>query len=237
MTIFSVYDIIIIDSEGSFCGFYDFDFSSNQQYMEGVADMKESKILKCIISALLLTVILYLAGTTISIWNDSYVDEKRQADVAIVLGVATTDGEVSPVYRERIDHGIWRYNNGYVDWLMFTGGIGEGNTKTDAFSAKEYAVLQGIPEDVILLEEDSTITQENIKYAKDIMDRNSLKTAVLVSDPLHMKRAMLMAEDCGIDACSSPTPTTMYISLKTKIPFLVREEFFYVGYRLYRLFH
>ena len=51
-----------------------------------------------------------------------------------------------------------------------------------------------------------------------------------------MKRAMLLAEDAGITAYSSPTPTTRYISMRTKIPFLVRETFYYIGYQWYRLF-
>jgi hypothetical protein len=51
-----------------------------------------------------------------------------------------------------------------------------------------------------------------------------------------MKRAMLIAEDYGMNALSSPTTTSMYKSLKTKIPFLLREEFFYVGYCVVRMF-
>ena len=65
---------------------------------------------------------------------------------------------------------------------------------------------------------------------------NDLETAIIVSDPLHMKRAMLMAKDYDIKAYSSPTSTTRYKSLKTKIPFLMREEFFYLGYCITRIF-
>lgn len=51
-----------------------------------------------------------------------------------------------------------------------------------------------------------------------------------------MKRAMVMADDYGINGFSSPTPTTMYRTWRTKLPFLFRETFFYVGYRIYRIF-
>lgn len=68
------------------------------------------------------------------------------------------------------------------------------------------------------------------------MESNSYHTAIIVSDPLHMKRAMLMAKDYGIEAYSSPTPTSRYVSLKSKLSFLAREEFFYIGYRVYRIF-
>ena len=181
-------------------------------------------------------IVLFLTVTAVGIVNYGKKDHKIQADVAIVLGAGASDDAVSPVFRERINHGIWLYENGYVDYLIFTGGFGDGNTKSDAFIAKEYALSQGVPEEVLLIEEKSTITEENLEFAKEIMDANGFKTAIIVSDPLHMKRAMLMAKDYGITAYSSPTPTTMYKSLRSKLPFLLREEFFYIGYCIVRFF-
>lgn len=186
--------------------------------------------------ALALFLLLYLVFTGISIVSFGNIDQKEQADAAIVLGAGASDSAVSAVYRERIHHGIWLYENGYADYLILTGGIGQGNTLSDAYVAKQYAISRGVPEDVIFIEELSTITEENLENAKVIMDDHSMDTAIIVSDPLHMKRAMLMAKDYGISACSSPTPTSMYRSLKTKIPFLLREEFFYIGYSIVRLF-
>ena len=86
------------------------------------------------------------------------------------------------------------------------------------------------------MEDQSSITQENLENSKAIMEENGYETAIIVSDPLHMKRAMMLAEDAGITAYSSPTPTTRYVSLRTKIPFLARETFYYIGYKWYRVF-
>lgn len=195
----------------------------------------KSRILLVSGVVILLSIVVALA-IAISIWNYGKVDEKASADVAIVLGAAISDGEVSPVYRERINHAITLYEEGTVDYIILTGGFGDGSFKSDSQVAKEYALSQGIPEESILIEEKSTITEENLEFSKEIMDENNLKTAIIVSDPLHMKRAMLMAKDYNITALSSPTPTSMYKSLKTKIPFLLREEFFYVGYCVVRVF-
>ena len=201
-----------------------------------VKKRKKKRIFLRVAFCIVLFVIVYLLTTALNIVSYGKIDEKAPCDVAIVLGAGTANGEVSPVYRERINHGLWLYENGYVDYLIFTGGIGKGNTLSDAYVAKQYAISQGVPEEVILIEEKSTITEENLEQSKIIMDNNSLQTAIIVSDPLHMKRAMLMAKDYGIEANSSPTPSTMYKSLKTKLPFLVREEFFYIGYSIVRLF-
>ncbi len=199
--------------------------------------MTGKKKLFCIISLFLILLILfYLIFAAIGIVNYGKIDEKTYSDVAIILGAGTSNDDVSPVYRERINHGIWLYENGYVDYLILTGGIGEGNGDSDAYVAKQYAISKSVPEQAIFIEEKSTITEENLENAKTIMDENSFNTAIIVSDPLHMKRAMLMADDYGIDACSSPTPTTMYRSFKTKLGFLAREEFFYIGYSIVRVF-
>ena len=181
-------------------------------------------------------IILFAIITAVNIAQYGKLEEKAHCDVAIVLGAATSGEEVSPVYRERIKHGIWLYENGYVDYLILTGGVGEGNEKSDAFVAKQYAVKNGVPEQSVLIEEQSTITEENLEYAKAIMDAHSMDTAIVVSDPLHMMRAMEMAEDFGLEAYASPTPTSMYRSLKTQLPFLAREVFYYTGYRLVNLF-
>lgn len=191
---------------------------------------KRKRIIITSIIAIILSILLGIIVTAISIWNYGKVDEKKSVDVAIVLGAALDYNTVSPVYGERINHAITLYNEGYVDYVILTGGVGKGNKYSDAFIAMEYAVSKGLPKNAILLEEKSTVTEENIIYSKEIMDENNLKTAIIVSDPIHMKRAMRMAKDYGVKAFSSPTPTTMYKTAKTKFPFLLRETFLYIGY-------
>lgn len=191
-----------------------------------------TKIIKKFLLVVIVIMIVYIVTIAVNINLYAKIDEKQPADVAIILGAGATDENISPVFRERINHGISLYKNKYVTKLIFTGGIGDGNQNSDAYIAMQYAVKQGVPESDILLEEMSTITQENIKNSKAIMDKNSFNTAILVSDPLHMKRAVQMAKDYKIKCYSSPTPTTRYVSMKSKLPFLLREVFFYIGYRM-----
>lgn len=195
----------------------------------------KNKWLKSSASIIFKAVFIYITLSTVSIWTYGDVDEKRATDVVIVLGAGTYNDEVFPIFRERLNHGIWLYQNGYVSKLILTGGYGEGNAHSDAYAAKLYVESQGVPEEDILLEEQSTITQENVENAKRIMDSMSYRTAIIVSDPLHMKRAMSMARHSGIEAYSSPTPTTMYVSNRNKLKFLAREVFSYHGYQVHRL--
>jgi len=187
--------------------------------------------LSCVIAA-----VLVFSAAALVIVAYSTTDQTCHCDAVIVLGAGISGSEPSPVFRERLNHGVYLYQNGYADVLILTGGIGEGKTESEASVAKRYVISCGVPESAILTEEASVITEQNLRNAKVLMDEHSLETALIVSDPLHMKRAMLMAGDFGIDAYSSPTPTSMYRSLRTKLPFLARETFFYVGYYVLRPF-
>ena len=186
--------------------------------------------------ALLILLLAWVAGNAVSIWNYAAVDETRAADVAIVLGAAASDDGVSPVFRERINQGIRLYDEGFVSTLIITGGYGEGNRDSDARIGARYAAEQGIPETDILIEERSAITEENLRNAKAIMEERGFSSALIVSDPLHMKRAMRMARDFGIEAYSSPTATSMYRGPWVRLRFLAREVFFYMGYKIVHLF-
>lgn len=187
-------------------------------------------------AGVLLLCFFWILCNTWQIISFSNKNELREADAAIVLGAGVVGREPSPVFRERIRHGIWLYEHGYVKYLIMTGGYGEGSICSEARAAEEYAVSQGVPKEDIMTEEYSAITQENLYYARQLMKEYGCKDALIVSDPFHMRRAMLMAADYGIEAYSSPTPTTRFVSLKTKLPFLARELFFYTGYKVYRIF-
>ncbi len=202
--------------------------------MEKRAGRKKRRVLLTA-AALAGALILYIAANAVSIVVFSGEDQTRRADVAIVLGAAVWDGEVSPVYAARLDHAVELYRAGYVKRLIVTGGVGAEGGEPDAWAAKEYAVAQGVPAQDVLTEDTSTITQENLENAKAIMDETGDATALVVSDPLHMRRAMLLARDAGLTAYSSPTTTSQYVTWRSKLPFLARETFFYIGYKWYRL--
>lgn len=104
--------------------------------------MNKKRVIIMVIVCIILALLIYLTLSAISIWNYGEIDEKQKADVAIVLGAGTANGEVSPVYRERINHGIWLFENDYVDYIILTGGVGDENTESDAFVAKNMQFLK-----------------------------------------------------------------------------------------------
>lgn len=165
------------------------------------------------------------------IWDFDPTTE-RNADVAIVLGASTWDGKPSPAFRERINHGISLFNSNRVSCLIMSGGAGEGESVSLAASARQYALSNGVPNRAILVEPYSRITRENLKFSKQVASSHGLETFLIVSDPLHLKRALRMASELDMSAWPSATPTTQYQSTKSRWWFLRREAYFYIQYVL-----
>ena len=78
--------------------------------------------------------------------------------------------EVSPVFKERINHAIDLYQRGRVQKLIFTGGQGNPSEPTEAFAARLYGVQSGVPASDILIEDKSRTTYANIVNAKQLAD-------------------------------------------------------------------
>ena len=193
---------------------------------------KFAKRLLLIVSVLVLLFGL-IAGR---IYTFSNTRSDAKADAAVVLGAAVWTSTVSPVFRERINHGIDLYQTGKVRKLIFTGGQGNPNEPTESSAARQYALQRGVPMADILIEEKSHTTYENILYAKQLADTHGIKKVLIVSDPLHMKRAVVMAKDVGFAAEPSPTPSTRYQGLRSQATLLAHETYYYIGYLLRRPF-
>ncbi|MGD2027365.1 MAG: YdcF family protein [Anaerolineales bacterium] len=175
---------------------------------------------------------LWLAALGIEVTNYARQTSQEPADAAVVLGAAVYRNRPSPVYRERINHAVDLFHQGQVRALIFTGGKGPGDAVSEGEAGREYALAAGVPESAIFIETTSENTLENLENAQEIIETQGFKSILLVSDPLHMRRAMFNADDLGLDAESSPTTTSRYRSLHTQMRFLLREVYYLAVYQI-----
>ncbi|MEH6943495.1 YdcF family protein [Bacillus sp. JJ722] len=177
-------------------------------------------------------VVGFLAHTGLSVYTFSLQNNEEKSDAAIVLGAAAWNGKPSPVLKERLNHAIDLYNNGKVDYLIFTGGKAPGEVKSEAKASMDYAIDHGVDVDHIIIEEKSMYTKENLEYALEEVNRGEydFDKYILVSDPLHMKRSVLLAQEMDLEVVSSPTQTSAFQSMETKLPFFFKEWMYYTGY-------
>jgi uncharacterized SAM-binding protein YcdF (DUF218 family) len=194
---------------------------------------RAAKILRIVISVAVIAIVF--AAFRVYTYRGASAD--MQADAAVVLGAAVWSQQVSPVFRERINHAMDLYRRGRVHKIIFTGGQGNRNEPTEAAAARAYAISNGIASRDILIEQRSHTTYENLVFAKQLADAHGLKKVLIVSDPMHMRRAIAMAEDVGLDAYPSPTTTSRYTGFRSQFAELTRETFYYLGYSVRSFLH
>ncbi len=190
-------------------------------------------VFRCLIVLLLGTVGLTAwIGWRIVAFDAS--DFEGNHDCAIILGAAVAKGQPSPVFQARIDHAVELFHRGIVSRLIFTGGVGKGEAIAEGDAGGDYARVKGVPASAILVERKSRTTLQNLQGSKEIMENEGLSSALIVSDPLHLRRSVMMARWLGIACAPAATPNTRYKTWKTKLPFLFREIYFSIHFKLFR---
>jgi uncharacterized SAM-binding protein YcdF (DUF218 family) len=148
------------------------------------------------------------AFATYRIWEEGQRDDQRPADAIVVLGAAQYDGRPSPVFAARLDHAVALYLHGAAPVLIVTGGKREGDRTTEAAVARRFAIENHVPDSAILVEDRGRTTLESLQSVGSIMRRYGLKSAIFVSDRMHMLRVLRIARDQGVVAYGSPTLTS-----------------------------
>ena len=173
---------------------------------------------------------IYLIWQVIAVSRYGFKDDGRQADCAIVLGGAAWHDKPSPVFRERLNHAIKLYLDGRVGALVLTGGKGAGAPYSEGEVARDYCLERNVPEHALFMEGNSTTTIQNLEEAGKILDRQNFRSALVVSDPWHLRRGVLIARRQGIAASPSGTRTSRFQSLKSRSRFTLRELYLYHRY-------
>jgi uncharacterized SAM-binding protein YcdF (DUF218 family) len=157
--------------------------------------------------ALLLAAMLavWLGGDLAYVIIGAETDYAAPADVIIVLGCNpyATRGGPSVCLSSRGRHAADLYHEGLAQHIIASGGYTE-NGPTEASVMLGVLISEGVPESAVILEEQAHNTIQNIGYSQEIMLRNKWVGAILVTEPYHIKRATLVAQDAGLRVYPSP---------------------------------
>ncbi|MCI8794845.1 MAG: YdcF family protein [Bacilli bacterium] len=113
-------------------------------------------------------------------------NEYLEADCLIVFGC-----HLKPLLDERIKTVLEILKVKKVDKILLTGGIGVAGDFNESEYMKEVLLKNNVKEEIILIEDKSTTTEENIINSIEILKNNNLienKTIILVSNQAHLKR-------------------------------------------------
>lgn len=167
---------------------------------------------------------------------------RRRYRYIVALGSGLAHGRrVTPLLAHRVDRAIraWRHNPGSL--IVMSGGQGPDEELPEARAMRDYALGQGVPDRVVLCEERSRNTRQNVAFSRDLIRRHDARARgaagekdatqpgriLVVTDDYHVFRALLLTREEGVRADGVGAHVRLYFSLNA----LVREWVAYVVLR------
>jgi len=140
---------------------------------------------------------------------------KYDEDVAIVLGngiVCGQDdqGEPNDVLGARLDKAVEYHERNPEAKIIVAGGNERNLCESEAAVMKKYLIRHNVREEIILLEDRSSSTAENLRFSREIMREQGLERAVIITSRSHMFRAAQNAERLGMAAKRLAAPEPWY---------------------------
>ena len=156
------------------------------------------------------------------------IENDRATDYVLVLGAGIKKEKVSTSLRFRLDKAI-EFNKIHSNIpIIVSGGMGKGEDITEALAMKRYLVSNGVKENNIIMEEESTNTYENFKFSKEIMENNEHNSeskenisVTLITNRFHMFRAKYIGTNTELNIYCYSAPN----EIATALNFYVRESF------------
>jgi uncharacterized SAM-binding protein YcdF (DUF218 family) len=155
---------------------------------------------------------LWAGADLIYVSTDNETDYAAPADVILVLGCPSYEGNVpgpsfSACVQGRAHHAADLYKRGLAAHVITTGGL-TGPAPSEAAALATVLKDDGVPAAAIVLEEQARDTIQNIQFSRAVMRAQGWHTAILVTEPNHIKRATLIAHDGGLIVFPSPAVAT-----------------------------
>lgn len=162
-------------------------------------------------------VVALLAAVISALMVHAAVTPPREGATVIVLGSKIHGDQPSVMMRQRLDAAADRLEADPTAHCVVSGGLGPGETYTEAYVMKKYLVEQcGIAPDRIACEDYATDTHENIALSMAVIREKGWSTDVVVATQVfHQYRARRLAYAAGADsvggaACLSPVHLMLY---------------------------
>lgn len=92
----------------------------------------------------------------------------------------------------RTETAVRLWKQGYAPYLLFSGASIDPDSVSSADLMKRDAIRLGVPAAAIIVEPESTTTDENARLVAQLMTARGMHSAILVTSPYHQRRAALL---------------------------------------------
>ncbi len=148
---------------------------------------------------------LIISGFMVRAMNDK--PDNKQTTL-VVLGCQINGETPSRMLKRRLD-AAYEYLSEHKDEnVIVSGGQGSDEVTSEADVMRKYLIDKGIAENRIFIEDKSTSTEENIRFSKEIIEKEGLcKDITIVTDGYHQLRADIFAKREGMNSCNISAET------------------------------
>ena len=139
------------------------------------------------------------------------VDPPRSAEAIVVLaGGVGESGQPGQGYEERVAYGVDLYKEGLAPRVVLASGYAYRFQETEVM--RLLARSLGVTDSAILLEPRGRNTFEQASEVSGILRQRGVRSALLVSSPYHMRRALWTFRRQGpeISWISAPVPQSLF---------------------------
>ncbi len=170
------------------------------------------------ISFLLGVLIIGMSVTLITSETNACVNGYETVDYAVILGAGLNGDQVSKRLQLRLDEAVSKLSDNSVP-IIVSGGQGPDEWISEAEAMKHYLVVNGISEERIIKEDQSTSTRENIQYSNTLMTANKDLSVVIFTSDYHMYRAKMLGDAIGWQTQGQSAKNPVFV----RINYMVRE--------------
>jgi uncharacterized SAM-binding protein YcdF (DUF218 family) len=169
---------------------------------------KSSFVYKLIKGMIVFLIISFILIESFILYHGSKTDDAK-VDYLVVLGAGLWGETPSLALRQRLDESLNFIKENPETKVILTGGMGPGETITEAEGMKRYLVEKGVDEKLLIKEDRATSTKENLKFTKELINQTDKREKIkikIITNNFHMFRAKLLAKSNGFEAYGQPAP-------------------------------
>ena len=167
---------------------------------------KGKKVIMAILGLILLGVFCFLLALGVLVYLEKNPAKAEDvSDAIVVLGAQVyADGSLSPQLELRVEAARESYFEN-PRLIICCGAKGANEPAPEGECMRNWLIEKGVPAEMVLAENRSTNTHQNLEYAIQMLPANAKKITIVTSD-YHLPRAMAIARDMGLDADGIGSP-------------------------------
>lgn len=157
--------------------------------------------------------------------------QQDNLDYVIVLGAQVRGTRITNSLRKRLEAAKEYLDENPNTIAIVSGGQGEGEDLSEAQCMYDYLIENGISPERVIMEAESTSTEENIEFSMKLIEENyegSEPSIGIITNNFHVYRTVKVCEKKGYEVSGIPAESDRILFVN----YMVREFFALVQYKI-----